>query len=120
MTCCVYVLYYIICITVSHQTNDTGDTPRYNFLQNNNPPIQNSMSNQPLPQLDPEKPYTLKDIIADVQMMIDNVKTLEPPDMGNYLFRVHTAGTWMRQASKRPIPKMLFGELWYEGELCIL
>jgi len=26
----------------------------------------------------------------------------------------------MDEASKRPVPKMLFGKLWYEGELCIL
>lgn len=36
------------------------------------------------------------------------------------LFTVKTAGRWIEQAKTRPIPKMLFGEFWFEGELCIL
>jgi len=36
------------------------------------------------------------------------------------LFTVRTANTWLKQANKRAIPKMLFGKFWYEGELCIM
>jgi RecA-family ATPase len=36
------------------------------------------------------------------------------------LFTVKTANGWIEQAKKRPIPKMLFSELWFESELCIL
>ncbi len=36
------------------------------------------------------------------------------------LFIVKTANRWIKQAKTRPIPKMLFGEFWFEGELCIL
>ncbi|MEO6850456.1 MAG: AAA family ATPase, partial [Mucilaginibacter sp.] len=36
------------------------------------------------------------------------------------LFTIRTANTWLSQANKRPIPKMLFGKFWYQGELCIL
>ena len=36
------------------------------------------------------------------------------------LFIVRSANAWLKQASERPIPKMLFGKFWYEGELCIL
>lgn len=36
------------------------------------------------------------------------------------LFTIRTANTWLQNANKRPVPKMLFGQLWYEGELCIL
>ena len=36
------------------------------------------------------------------------------------LFTVKTANRWIEQAKIRPIPKMLFGEFWFEGELCIL
>jgi hypothetical protein len=36
------------------------------------------------------------------------------------LFMVKTANRWVEQARTRPIPKMLFGEFWFEGELCIL
>ncbi|MCC7027651.1 MAG: AAA family ATPase [Saprospiraceae bacterium] len=36
------------------------------------------------------------------------------------LFTVKTASKWIEQAKSRPIPKMLFSEFWFEGELCIL
>lgn len=36
------------------------------------------------------------------------------------LFSVLSANDWIEQAKKRPIPKMLFSEFWYEGEVCIL
>jgi len=36
------------------------------------------------------------------------------------LFLVKTANCWIEQAKTRPIPQMLFSELWYQGELCIL
>ncbi|MEI6489710.1 MAG: AAA family ATPase [Bacteroidota bacterium] len=36
------------------------------------------------------------------------------------LFTVKTATRWIDQAKTRPIPQMLFGEFWFEGELCIL
>jgi len=36
------------------------------------------------------------------------------------LFTVKTANQWIEQAKTRPIPKMLFGEFWFESELCIL
>lgn len=36
------------------------------------------------------------------------------------LFVVKTANQWIDEASKRPIPKMLFDEFWFEGELCFL
>ena len=36
------------------------------------------------------------------------------------LFTVMPANKWIEQAKTRPIPQMLFGELWFEGELCIL
>lgn len=36
------------------------------------------------------------------------------------LFTVKTGNRWIEQAKTRPIPQMLFGEFWFEGELCIL
>ncbi len=36
------------------------------------------------------------------------------------LFTVKPANRWIEQAKGRPIPKMLFSEFWFEGELCIL
>ncbi len=36
------------------------------------------------------------------------------------VFVVKTANRWVDEARLRPSPKMLFGEFWFEGELCIL
>lgn len=36
------------------------------------------------------------------------------------LFKVLSANEWMEMAKKTPIPKMLFGEFWFEGEICVL
>lgn len=36
------------------------------------------------------------------------------------LFTVKKASRWIEQAKTRPVPKMLFGEFWFEGELCIM
>lgn len=36
------------------------------------------------------------------------------------LFTILPANLWIEQAKSRPIPKMLFSEFWYEGEVCIL
>ncbi|PQJ73590.1 AAA family ATPase [Polaribacter butkevichii] len=33
---------------------------------------------------------------------------------------IKEANTWVEEAKNRPIPNMLFSELWYESELCIL
>ena len=41
-------------------------------------------------------------------------------DQPDELFNVNTANHWLKQASTRAIPKMLFGKFWFEGELCIL
>lgn len=36
------------------------------------------------------------------------------------LFKIRPAGEWIAESSKRPAPKMLCGEFWFEGEICIL
>ena len=36
------------------------------------------------------------------------------------IFVVRTVDSWMEEARNEPIPKMLFSEFWFEGELCIL
>jgi archaellum biogenesis ATPase FlaH len=36
------------------------------------------------------------------------------------MFIIKPANTWIEEARNKPIPKMLFGEFWYEGEICIL
>lgn len=49
-----------------------------------------------------------------------HLKELEAETENKGLFSVKSANAWIQQAKSRPIPKMLFGELWFEQELCIL
>lgn len=46
--------------------------------------------------------------------------TLKAEKSPSALFSIKSANQWMDEAKCRPIPKMLFSELWHEGELCIL
>ncbi len=56
----------------------------------------------------------LKESILD----IERKAALKKESKG--LFTVKSANKWLEHASKRPVPKQLFGKLWYEGELSIL
>lgn len=56
---------------------------------------------------------------------IDDIKTetakhLAMAETNKGLFLVMPANKWIEQAKLRPIPCMLFGVLWFEGEICIL
>lgn len=44
---------------------------------------------------------------------------LEPSD-AHEVFTVCTGNRWMELAEREPEPKMLFGEFWRQGEICIL
>ncbi len=52
-----------------------------------------------------------------------NIKTTlkyaEPPNLDD-LYVVKKANDWMRQTRSMPVPKMLFGGFWLEGELSVL
>ena len=37
-----------------------------------------------------------------------------------HLFKVMRANEWIEISKNKPIPKMLFSEFWFEGELCIM
>ena len=60
----------------------------------------------------------LKDEIHTKTMNLNENDTLLGNNTG--LFTTLPANTWIEQAKKRPIPKMLFSEFWYESEVCIL
>ncbi len=42
------------------------------------------------------------------------------PDAVRRLFKVETGNRWMELGEREPEAKMLFGEFWHQGELCIL
>ncbi|MBE7632913.1 AAA family ATPase [Tenacibaculum finnmarkense genomovar ulcerans] len=46
--------------------------------------------------------------------------TFDKKDENIGLFTVKKANKWIDEAKNSPIPKMLFGELWFESEICIL
>ena len=52
----------------------------------------------------------------DLNDNLQQLKASKPAD----LLDVKTANKWIEQASRRPIPRMLFSEFWFEQELCIL
>src|SRR5260221_6501327 len=36
------------------------------------------------------------------------------------IFGIRTANDWLRAAKQRPIPKLLFGDFWLEGEMAVM
>lgn len=46
----------------------------------------------------------------------DTLKLVKEPEM----LKIQTANKWIEDAKRMPIPKCLFGDLWIEGEVCIL
>ncbi|WP_081990243.1 AAA family ATPase [Psychroserpens sp. Hel_I_66] len=67
------------------------------------------------------EPFIDKIAYKAVKEEIDgSIKVLEQSAHGSKCFVVKTANEWIDIAKKRPIPKMLFGVFWFEGEICIL
>ncbi|MDR1182664.1 MAG: AAA family ATPase [Bacteroidales bacterium] len=63
----------------------------------------------------PQSEITLQSIRDDAMRL-----TEQQNNENAGLFIVKPASEWIKQAKTRPIPKMLFGQLWFENELCIL
>ncbi|MBI3502000.1 MAG: AAA family ATPase [Bacteroidetes bacterium] len=66
-------------------------------------------------KIKPDSEYKIIELISEAK---EEVNQLMLESTG--LFTVCTAGHWLEKAKARPIPKMLFGEFWFEGELCFL
>ncbi|SMD46394.1 Helix-turn-helix domain-containing protein [Aquiflexum balticum DSM 16537] len=64
-----------------------------------------------------KKGIGLEDIYTEAEKLLNRGNEAKE---SKGLFTVKTATRWIEQAKTRPIPKMLFGEFWFEGELCIL
>lgn len=63
---------------------------------------------------DLKNPATLTNHFEELNQKLIEVKNKKG------LFKVMTANEWLEQAKTTPIPEMLFGEFWHEGEICIL
>lgn len=60
---------------------------------------------------------SIEDIKLDAERLVNSING-ESHNKG--MFTVKTCNEWIEQAKNRPIPQMLFGEFWFEFELCIL
>ncbi len=58
--------------------------------------------------------------IFDLHGLRTHVKDLQQPPQSSKLLSVQPAQAWLVAAQQRPIPRMLFSEFWFEGELCML
>jgi len=70
---------------------------------------------------EPFDSYKTNISIEDIQAEVEKLsKQCNEYNENKELFTTMPANKWMEQAKARPIPRMLFSELWHEGELCIL
>lgn len=60
-------------------------------------------------------------IIKDLEVLNNGTdKNFTVEIKSTTLFTVKTGNEWMLEAKNQEMPKMLFGEFWFAGELCIL
>lgn len=67
--------------------------------------------------------FTFDNYIGPDEIKNEVNKLLNSIDESNEnkgIFKIKTANQWIEQAKRRPVPKALFSEFWFEGELCIL
>lgn len=67
--------------------------------------------------LKPDFNFSFTDIQSDAEQLLKQENKLTTQ---KGLLIVKPANQWIEQAKNRPVPQMLFGEFWFEGELCIL
>ncbi len=66
-------------------------------------------------QTDPHEGFAkLQDEFFKWQQAQDDIENSDD------LFKIRSANHWLEEASNQPVPQMLFGKFWYEGELCIM
>ena len=64
---------------------------------------------------------TREEIAERLSLIADGLpKWYDAGAAGANLFVVKSGNQWLDDAKTRPSPKMLFGEFWFQGELCIL
>jgi archaellum biogenesis ATPase FlaH len=73
-----------------------------------------------------ERPWFIESIRQEARQYSDRAQKagkfghVPERDPAKNMFQIYSANHWMDKEKNTPAPKMLFGEFWYEGELCIL
>ncbi|RWY47143.1 AAA family ATPase [Mucilaginibacter gilvus] len=75
-----------------------------------------------------KRPDSIEQIRAEVRgtpfrpakKSVKQVVTKPDPDDCRYLLAIATGNRWMELGEREPQAQMLFGELWFQNELCIL
>ena len=75
-----------------------------------------------------ERPEIIEQLRADVHGITyrpakrnkGRIQAPPDPDAAGRLFTVFTGNRWMELGDRQPVAKMLFGEFWYQHELCFL
>lgn len=65
-------------------------------------------------------PVGMPNKAGEMSKVIEMPQVSNHPAMADNLFTLKSANEWMDIAKNQPMPNMLFGPLWHEGELCIL
>jgi archaellum biogenesis ATPase FlaH len=68
------------------------------------------------------KSESAKIIIEEPQEKISEIQKVqaENASVSQGMFIVKPANQWTEEAISKPVPQMILGELWFEGEICIL
>ena len=72
----------------------------------------------PFPNKTDKFPVQPKNIETEIENQKTDPNIIPTSNMG--MLTIKTANEWIEEAKFKPIPKMLFGDFWFEYELCIL
>lgn len=84
----------------------------------------NDLVNQSIPNDDRDNEPDTNELLEQPKVWSNHIAELEKKrkDLteNKGLFKIKTANEWLEIAKTTPIPEMLFGEFWHEGEISIL
>lgn len=78
------------------------------------------LDDESLGKLQPDFDFSLIDRMGVEDIKTEAEQQIKQGDEAKGLFTVKAANRWIEQAKARPVPKRLFGDFWFEGEVCIL
>ncbi|HEY4324673.1 MAG TPA: AAA family ATPase [Mucilaginibacter sp.] len=103
--------------------------PKTYFTTHHSPFTNSPLTTHQMPDhLTPDRPEYIEQLRADIRGVPyrpakrKRNRDVQPvdPEAARYLFTVFTGNRWMELGNREPAAKMLFGEFWYQHELCFL